>query len=422
MKKHLTQDSEYSYINGNPLSGQTVVITGSLCGLSKRDTKKLVVATGGTMRQMPHNKPSVLIIGREGKSSEVDSALRFGAKVITERDLLDMVGATSILDKLIKEAHDFNTPRNRLYRLASVVPEAVIDNPIWKDLYAKDPEFIATLPGSVKLKFLSLINKTSLAQLADVLRGINLKCDIFQVESAHLLEDKSICLSHSFQAQSCFLTLICSDLDADLEDVGIGCEDKLPLATAITAYLLNSLENLQDIASECGLFYEPSMSPRNGYPMHPESIELRYGERLYEWAWDNIPIDEELICTLLSSDDGLFYLPDSYKGAIGPIFTDPPIFDESQAEEGILRGEWNTECYLPIVSSESDCSVFIKGRISECFEFRGHGLSDYSLSFTYQTPLSLEAEIEDLLSDRSIGRLLVPHLNSIFNFCEPNRE
>ena len=267
------------------------------------------------------------------------------------------------------------------------------------------------------LRLLSLLSTEALEEVSATLERTTLDLDIFDIASVDCTPEKSTYLCHAFKVKSCLLTLSSNDLDAEMEDVGTGCEHRLLLGTAISSYLLKPLANLQDIANEQGLFYEPSLSPRSGYPMHPASIELEHENRLYQWDWDDIPVDEELICRLSLRDDrsfGLTGLQHKRDHAYGPVFSNKPIVDDSQSAEGLVSVEWKSECYIPVLNSTENCQVFEKVRIQECFEFHGYGLFDFTGNYLYKTPLDLEEEIGRLLNKASVSRRLAPLLRRVF--------
>ncbi len=223
-------------------------------------------------------------------------------------------------------------------------------------------------------------------------------------------------LNQSFLRSNRFsFTLTCNDIDAGLNDVEGGCDERMQLAVAIAALLLNDPRSLQEIAIENGLEYEPCLSPRNGYPMLPSCLELEYDGKTFFWEWEDIPVNKAMIRNLLRREDGSYYLqnPREASNSAIPVFTDPPVYDDTQAAEGIIKVIWDSEGYMPIERNDTLAQSFERIKIEESFEFVGHGLSDFTENYAYQYPADMQKEIEKLLGKQSVGRLLVPTLNHI---------
>jgi len=73
------------------LAGKTVVITGTLAGLSRNDAKALVVGAGGKVTDSVSKATSFLVAGAEA-GSKLDKARALGVEVIDEAELLRRVG------------------------------------------------------------------------------------------------------------------------------------------------------------------------------------------------------------------------------------------------------------------------------------------------------------------------------------------
>lgn len=82
-------------VGGNlPLSGQTVVITGTLPGLSREEAAQLVQENGGKVTGSVSKKTSFLLAG-ENAGSKLDKANNLGIPVLSLEELLNRLGKSS---------------------------------------------------------------------------------------------------------------------------------------------------------------------------------------------------------------------------------------------------------------------------------------------------------------------------------------
>ena len=77
-----------------PLSGQTVVITGTLPGLSREEAAQLVQENGGKVTGSVSKKTSFLLAG-ENAGSKLDKANNLGIPVLSLEELLNRLGKSS---------------------------------------------------------------------------------------------------------------------------------------------------------------------------------------------------------------------------------------------------------------------------------------------------------------------------------------
>lgn len=75
---------------GNALEGLTIVVTGTLPTLERREVKELIEKNGGKCTGSVSKKTSYLVAG-EAAGSKLDKARQLGVPVISEQDLLDMI-------------------------------------------------------------------------------------------------------------------------------------------------------------------------------------------------------------------------------------------------------------------------------------------------------------------------------------------
>lgn len=78
-------------IEGQSLSGKTFVITGTLPHLSRNQASELIISNGGTMVGSVSKNTTYLLAG-EGAGSKREKAISLGVTIITEPELLSLVG------------------------------------------------------------------------------------------------------------------------------------------------------------------------------------------------------------------------------------------------------------------------------------------------------------------------------------------
>lgn len=76
------------------LAGQTFVITGTLPTLSREEADELIARHGGKTSGSVSRNTSFLVLG-ENPGSKLEKAQNLGAKIISEQELLDLIGARS---------------------------------------------------------------------------------------------------------------------------------------------------------------------------------------------------------------------------------------------------------------------------------------------------------------------------------------
>jgi DNA ligase (NAD+) len=76
---------------GNKLDGQTFVLTGTLPTMSRKDAGNLIKAHGGKVTSSVSKKTSYVLVG-ESPGSKAEKAAKLGVTIISEDDLLAMVG------------------------------------------------------------------------------------------------------------------------------------------------------------------------------------------------------------------------------------------------------------------------------------------------------------------------------------------
>jgi DNA ligase (NAD+) len=79
---------------GTSLTGLTFVITGTLPTLSREDAEELIARHGGKATSSVSRNTSYLVLG-EGPGSKLEKARSLGVKIISEQELLDLIGARS---------------------------------------------------------------------------------------------------------------------------------------------------------------------------------------------------------------------------------------------------------------------------------------------------------------------------------------
>jgi DNA ligase (NAD+) len=79
---------------GTSLTGLTFVITGTLPTLSREDAEELIARHGGKATSSVSRNTSYLVLG-EDPGSKLEKARSLGVKIISEQELLDLIGARS---------------------------------------------------------------------------------------------------------------------------------------------------------------------------------------------------------------------------------------------------------------------------------------------------------------------------------------
>jgi len=81
---------EAAPVQGGVLEGKTVVITGTLATLSRKEAEELVATHGGKVSSSVSKKTSFVVAG-EAAGSKLDAAQKLGISVITEDAFREMV-------------------------------------------------------------------------------------------------------------------------------------------------------------------------------------------------------------------------------------------------------------------------------------------------------------------------------------------
>lgn len=79
---------------GGPLDGQTVVLTGTLAGMTRGDAEAAVVAAGGTVSSSVGRKTNLVVAGAAA-GSKLDRARELGIRVLDEADFLALMKRVS---------------------------------------------------------------------------------------------------------------------------------------------------------------------------------------------------------------------------------------------------------------------------------------------------------------------------------------
>jgi DNA ligase (NAD+) len=85
--------AEAGPVEGGVLEGKTLVLTGTLATLSRKDAEELVVKHGGKVSSSVSKKTSFVVAG-EAAGSKLDAAKKLGIPVITEEAFREMVGSS----------------------------------------------------------------------------------------------------------------------------------------------------------------------------------------------------------------------------------------------------------------------------------------------------------------------------------------
>ena len=91
LKIHPRSDNLRSSTASGPLSGKTLVLTGTLPTLSREEATKLIEAAGGKVSSSVSKKTSYLLAGAEA-GSKLDKARELGIPILEENALLKLIG------------------------------------------------------------------------------------------------------------------------------------------------------------------------------------------------------------------------------------------------------------------------------------------------------------------------------------------
>lgn len=403
--------SNIDIAQASSLAGTNIGLSGQIVLLETRDLEVLAESTGARLIVNQPESLGLLVAGVDPDSRVIQKAKQAGAMILTEREFLEHISAADLLKAANEEAQNPATSRLRLCQLAAVVPEGVATNPIWKLLYLENQHFLDSEEGLLKLRLMRLANWDEPFGKDEQLNDDPLPVDIYSIDNVTYDEQSSEDLRHSFQVEDYTITLYCHDLDADMEDVGEGCDDRLTLKDAIEAYFFKPFDCLQDVAENCGVTYEESMSPSNGYPMGMEGMIIECGSSEIEFELDRMPVDTGLIAKLIeeSSDEYTGVSADDL-GELRPLFSARPTVDDDGANEGWITATWSCECFIPANKPGTDSVVWLKRQINEEMTFSGTDVYGFSLDYSYKLPIDLESEIARQLGQITISRKLEPIL------------
>ena len=76
-----------------PLSGKTIVVTGTLENFSRPDVEQVIKTAGGRVATSVSSKTDFVIVG-ESPGSKLDMALDLGVEVIDESEFIRRLGKT----------------------------------------------------------------------------------------------------------------------------------------------------------------------------------------------------------------------------------------------------------------------------------------------------------------------------------------
>jgi len=75
---------------GGPLTGKTVVISGTLDGLSRDEAKEAVRRAGGKVTSSVSKKTDIVVVGAD-PGSKYDKAVRLGLRIVDEKEFLELL-------------------------------------------------------------------------------------------------------------------------------------------------------------------------------------------------------------------------------------------------------------------------------------------------------------------------------------------
>jgi hypothetical protein len=278
-------------------------------------------------------------------------------------------------------------------------------DPSWQLLYLENPGFAKSLPGSTKLALLREALDDELENVAEAIRGIDLRVRAFDIDAFTF--SKECELEHSIEIGPFRITCYCHDADADLEDL----EElsKIPLAAALKTYIDDPSQDLQEALRKQDIDHEHNISPRSGYPMLPGGIKIETRSDYWEFEASSMPDDSKII-SRLSNIGEMFLLQEGETDCreLRPLFTEEPEWNEDFSTEGSISVAWHTECFLPAgLDPISKKQRYTKSNISIDETFVGNSVfDDYTIEYTYKTPSDLEGALVAALEEENVSQLL----------------
>ena len=390
-----------------PASGQILIaVTGKLVAASKREFARAIIGFGYKLVKANTNGFSILVVGCHPNAEDITQAKTINATIFTERQLLDQIHGLELSEKIKTEAHDPSTPKKRLAQLAAVAPDAVAQNPLWQILHLENPAFLAKESNLLKLRLLRLAPSELLDAVVDSSRNSEISVDVHRVCGTSYEDSDEHELCHEIKVNDYVVTLYCHDCDADMEDVE-SCEERLSIGDCIKAYLHSPFDDLRAIAQQCGIEYEPNMSPRNGWPLRFAGINIESEEEFLEYESDSFPDDGSLIGRLKELADGAYGgVSLNEVGERRPLFTAHPVADEDASYEGMITVKWTCMCFAPTGDSGDSDTRWQKVRIDEDIRFTGSNVfDDYVIHYQIDFPVELEdCIVSDLKQSSAVSR------------------
>jgi DNA ligase (NAD+) len=88
--KGLTQEINSSLSKDGPFSGMTIVVTGSIAGMTRKETEEAIERLGGKVSSSVSKKTSAVIVG-EKPGSKLDKAQELGVRIISQDEFLKLI-------------------------------------------------------------------------------------------------------------------------------------------------------------------------------------------------------------------------------------------------------------------------------------------------------------------------------------------
>ncbi|MCX5938305.1 MAG: hypothetical protein NTW02_08915 [Cyanobium sp. LacPavin_0920_WC12_MAG_62_9] len=386
-----------------PFSNQEVVaVTGKLVVASRSELADLLAQCGHKYVLPDYSTFSVLVVACDPSGADIVKAKSMDATILTERQFLDQLPAPELIERAQAEACNPTTSKKRLRQLAAVVPEAAAQNPIWQILHLENPDFLDKEDGVLKLRLLRLVPEDLFVSddlfddFLEASASRSISVDVYASSGVIYQESDAQCLSGSFQVGHFDITLYCHDCDAEMENVDADCEDRLSISDAVRAYLMKPFGDLREVAAGCGVTYEPNMSPSDGYPFRVGGIYIESKDELIEYEFDSFPDDKDLIAQLTEAGVNAYHgVSPVDVGHRRPLFSSPPVADESRSYEGVIDAQWECDCFVPSVALVDGDTVWTKVLIDEKWTLSGSDLYGYDIDYEYSFPIELEERLSD---------------------------
>lgn len=333
--------------------------------------------------------------------------------------------------------------------------ELVIASPLWKLLFLGNPGFASDLPAPLKLELIRYLHRQwgdwsipdevlqedddgefNEDSLLEILSEVDLDVDPWETSrtTVSYSGDKAG-LRHSIELGSGWSArFVFEDADLDMRDVNGGCDQRLCLAGLLDIYFEDPDKDLRKAAIECGVEYEPAMSPEGGGYFRLSSLDfarenvptliLDAGEEVAS----NFNDSKELTSRLNATENPVLTVAELKERSAGklhiyPLFeAGPSVVNPDcltscgdfywDSESGVIDVSWKSGYWLPVVSPQGlselrdDAELlFERKELEVLFRAYGQAAFEYTINYQHQCVSDLSELLLDAFDRPALRRL-----------------